>query len=211
MRETIQQRLEPAQMSLENGTTRTQQPAAPKRIKTLLVDDSPIMLELLARIMAQEREFEVVGTATDGHKALFSAAMLAPELVVADLHMPHLNGAQVTQCLKDFESPPVVFIVTADNTAAARHMSEAAGAEAFILKGGDLQAQLHSQLEQWFCPASTAAANDFGKRTCPHVCGAPPPQTERCGPHAPGHPAHSLPAARACASLPRGGNEHHRE
>jgi DNA-binding NarL/FixJ family response regulator len=140
------------------GSSRTQPAETSKRIKTLLVDDSPIMLELLERIMAQERGFEIVGTATDGHKALVSAATLDPELVLTDLHLPHLNGAQVTQCLKEFDDPPAVFVVTANDTHAARQMCAAAGADAFVVKSGDLGARLHSKLQEWLGQRQTSAS-----------------------------------------------------
>lgn len=162
------------------GSSRTQPAETSKRIKTLLVDDSPIMLELLGRIMAQERGIEIIGTAGDGHKALLSAASLGPELVLTDLHLPHLNGAQVTQCLK--EHPPGVFIVTSNDTQAARQMCAAAGADAFIAKSGDLPAQIHSKLQEWLNQRQTNAS----RATSPpdfHVearTGARPDQARSC-------------------------------
>ena len=108
--------------------------------------------------MAQEREFEVVGIAGDGHKALLSAASLGPELVLMDLHLPHLNGAQVTQCLKEFDDPPTVFIVTANDTPDARQMCATAGADAFIAKSGSLAGQIHSKLQEWLTQRQTSAS-----------------------------------------------------
>jgi len=121
-------------------------------IRTLLVDDCPIMLKTLAAIIAQEPDFDIVGTATDGRKAVLAAATLAPELVVMDLRLPHLNGAQATRCLKQFDDPPVVFIVTSDDTPSARNLSATAGADAFVVASGDLHAQLHLKLHEWFGP-----------------------------------------------------------
>jgi len=184
-------------------SSRTPHPATSQRTKTLLVDDSPIMLELLRRIMDQEPGFEIVGTAGDGHQALLSAASLGPELVLMDLHMPHLNGAQVTQCLKEFDHPPAVFIVTANDIPAARQMCAAAGADAFITKSADLSAQLHSKLHEWLSkrpPLSNGAAKSSGKRTSPLTCNARIPAAEHFGhPHC-DQPVLSSPAARACAS-----------
>ena len=110
------------------------------------------MLKTLAAIIAQEPDLDIVGTATDGRKAVLAAATLAPELVLVDLHLPHLNGAQVTRCLKQFESPPVVFIVTSDDSPSSRSLSATAGADAFVVKSGDLHLQLHSELQEWFGP-----------------------------------------------------------
>jgi DNA-binding NarL/FixJ family response regulator len=104
------------------------------------------MLKTLVGILAAERGFEVVGTATNGRQAVFSAATLALQLVLMDLHLPHLNGTQATRCLKQFENPPVVFVLSADD----RAMSTAAGADAFVLKSGELHAQLKAKLQEWF-------------------------------------------------------------
>jgi DNA-binding NarL/FixJ family response regulator len=119
-------------------------------IRTLLVDDSPIMLETLPRILAKERGFEVTGTATDGRAALLSAAASAPKPVLMDLPLPHLDRAQTTRCLNQYESIPVVFIVSSEQSHASRAMCAAAGADAFIVKSGDFPTQLKSKLHEWF-------------------------------------------------------------
>jgi two-component system NarL family response regulator len=125
-------------------------PLRPNSIRTLLTADTPIMLKTLVGILTRERGFEVVGTATDGRQAVHSAATLAPQLVLMDLHPPHLNGNQATRCLKQFENPPVVFMVTSDDSSSYRAVSTVAGVDAFVLKSGDLHAQLESKLQEWF-------------------------------------------------------------
>ncbi len=123
------------------------------------------MLKTLVRILAAEGGFEVVGTATDGHQAVLSAATLAPALVLMDLHLPHLNGVEATRCLKQFENPPVVFMVTSDDSSSSRAMSTDAGADAFVVKSGDLHAQLKSKLQEWF--GLKAANHHTSKSPCP--------------------------------------------
>ena len=125
------------------------------RIRTLLVD-SPAMLKILATMITEGGGFEIVGTAMDGYAALLDVASLAPQLVVMDLHLPYMHGPQVARCLKEFENPPVVFITAAENDSASREMSVAAGADAFLPKNGDLRAQLHSKLQEWFTPEAAS-------------------------------------------------------
>jgi DNA-binding NarL/FixJ family response regulator len=113
-------------------------------IRTLLVADNPFMLKTLAKILAREGNFTVVGTAIDGHQALQYTLVLSPELVLIDL--PHLNGVQVTRYIKQFKNPPIVFMLTSDDSSSFRSMSRAAGADIFIVKSGDLDTQLRSKL-----------------------------------------------------------------
>src|SRR5208337_991740 len=78
------------------------------RIRTLVVDDSPSMLKVLAQSLEEAGNFDLVGTATDGCQALRQVSALSPELVLMDIHMPRLNGIQATRFIKQRERPPVV-------------------------------------------------------------------------------------------------------
>lgn len=119
-------------------------------IRTLLADDSPLMRKILAQILSAEGGFTVVGSATDGLQALEHAKALVPALVLMDLDLPHLNGAQAASALKKLNNPPVVFIVTSDDNSNAREISKAAGADAFIVKSANLHAELGAKLHDWF-------------------------------------------------------------
>jgi CheY-like chemotaxis protein len=131
-------------------------------IRVLLVDDCPVMLHNLGNIMAEERGFHVVGTAKDGLQAVLVAAALMPQLVLIDLHLPLLDGAEATRRLKQFHNPPVVFMITSDDGPSARATIKAVGADALVRKSPDLQAQIRAKLLEWFgpmagCPQTPAA------------------------------------------------------
>src|SRR5258706_15228420 len=140
--------MKPAPHGLSENNSRTE------TIRTLLVNDSPFMLKTLARILAQDGNITVVGAATDGCQALQYTLALSPELVLMDFHLPHLNGAEATRYIKQFVNPPIVFIVTSDDSSTSRPMSKTAGADAFIAKSGDLRAQLRSKHKKWLEPAA---------------------------------------------------------
>ncbi len=128
----------------------------PKAYRTLLVDNSPIMLKIFAKILAREGDFTVVGAAVNGRQALEYALTLRPNLILMDFNLPHLNGAEATQRIKQFANPPIVFIVTSDDYSSSRMMCKAAGADAFIVKAGDLCAELRSKLKEWFGSAANS-------------------------------------------------------
>jgi len=121
-----------------------------RTIRTILADDLPLLLALLARMVSKDKRVAIVGSATDGQKALCNASTLGPDLVVTDLQMPGLDGAEVTRLLKQSSNPPIVFIVTSDDTPEARARCMAAGADVFLVKAGNLAPRLLSAIQEFF-------------------------------------------------------------
>lgn len=78
-------------------------------IKVLLVEDSPIALELLQRILRTSSEIDVVGTALNGQSALAQIVKLDPDVICTDLHMAPIDGLELTkQVMSDFPRPILV-------------------------------------------------------------------------------------------------------
>ena len=104
--------------------------------KILVVDDEPSNVRLLERILENFGGLELRCT-TDPREAIPIFAEFQPDLVLTDLHMPHLNGYQVMEQLKqiipDDEFLPIV-VLTADITPKTRHDALEAGAIDFITK-----------------------------------------------------------------------------
>jgi CheY-like chemotaxis protein len=120
------------------------------RIRTLVVDDSPFMLKILAQTLEEAGDFDLVGTASNGHQALSYASTLSPELVLMDIHMPHVNGIQATRCIKHGQHPPVIIITTSDDRSTAKAMASQAGADAFLCKNGNIRRDLIGALRKLF-------------------------------------------------------------
>lgn len=70
-------------------------PGAP--IRVLLVDDSPMALTILQRMLSASPEIEVVGTARHGREALALIPRLQPAVICTDLHMPVMDGLELTR------------------------------------------------------------------------------------------------------------------
>ena len=123
----------------------------PRRtIRTFLAEDSPLLMVLLARIVSGNQRVSIVGSATDGRKAVGNAPTLQPDLVITDLHMPGMDGAEAARRLKQLPNPPIIFVVTGDDTPEARARSMAAGADAFLVKAGNLAPRLLSAIQEFF-------------------------------------------------------------
>lgn len=121
-----------------------------RTIRTFMVDDSPFVLVLLARILARDERVLIVGSATEGQKAFQSTTLAHPDLVLMDLHMPGADGAEIMRWLKQLRNPPVVFMVTSDDSPEARTRCLRAGADAFLVKGEGLAAELRTTIQNFF-------------------------------------------------------------
>jgi len=103
-----------------------------KRPRVLLADDHVIVAEGLRGLL--EPEFELVGIVQDGHALLDSADRLQPDVIVADISMPLLNGIDaVRQIRKHGWNIKVVFLTMHPDVAYAVSAFEA-GAMGYVLK-----------------------------------------------------------------------------
>ncbi|MEJ2476582.1 MAG: response regulator transcription factor [Desulfobacterales bacterium] len=77
--------------------------------RVLIADDHKIVLEGLRSLL--QSEFEIVGKVEDGRTLVSEAERLRPELVVADISMPNLNGIDAARQIKKFnERIRIVFL-----------------------------------------------------------------------------------------------------
>lgn len=120
------------------------------KVRTLVVDDSPCMLSILTQILDEAGHIDLVGTATDGCQALRYVSFLSPGLVLMDIQMPRMNGIQATRCIKQREHPPLVIIVSSDDSPITKAAAEAAGADGFVIKQGNLRHQLLGAIQDLF-------------------------------------------------------------
>lgn len=83
-----------------------------KKIRLLLVDDHPIVLDGIKTHLSEQKELEVVGEATNGQDALRKAKLLLPDVVLMDITMPHMNGLEATAQLRKLVPASKVLILT---------------------------------------------------------------------------------------------------
>ncbi|MEN8198975.1 MAG: chemotaxis-specific protein-glutamate methyltransferase CheB [Thermodesulfobacteriota bacterium] len=88
-----------------------QRDTALRPIKVLIVDDSPVVVLVLQRILSSDPDIEVVATAENGEEALRLIKRLEPDVVCTDYHMPKMNGYQLTRKIMA-ESPRPILVVS---------------------------------------------------------------------------------------------------
>jgi two-component system, NarL family, nitrate/nitrite response regulator NarL len=83
-------------------------------ITVLIVEDSPLMAELLAVILGREDDLRVVGAAGSVREALQRARQEQPRVVLMDYNLPDGDGAQAAALIRQDRPQTAVVLLTAD-------------------------------------------------------------------------------------------------
>jgi DNA-binding NarL/FixJ family response regulator len=139
-----------------------------KRPRILLADDHRMVAEGLTSLLKDE--FELVGVVDNGRAMVAAAKKLNPDVIVADISMPNLNGIDALARLKvDNPSVKVVFLTMHHDAHYARRALEA-GAVGFVLKHSapaELVMAIHTALDgkTFVTPALSAELYQSVRRT----------------------------------------------
>jgi two-component system response regulator DctR len=82
-------------------------------IRTIIVEDDPMVMQVNRQYIEEIGGFEVVGTAETGYEALALIRKLLPHLVILDIYLPDLDGLQTLKELRTSNIPTDVVLVTA--------------------------------------------------------------------------------------------------
>jgi len=105
-------------------------------IHVLLVDDSPTVLAAFSAAFSASDEFVLLGAIDDSRKVLSAVTAQSPDVLVMDLDMPHLDGAEVTQLIME-QCPTPILIVTSIRQSAGDGHFRALAAGAVDILGKD--------------------------------------------------------------------------
>lgn len=128
-------------------------PAA-SSIRTLVVDDTPGMLELIAFTFRANPGIEVVGTAANGLAAISMAMKEMPKLVIMDINMPKMSGFEAAIRIKRRMPETKIIMMSADENPELALAAMDCGADGFIPKNR-LFADYAWHIEQLFMPRKT--------------------------------------------------------
>jgi DNA-binding NarL/FixJ family response regulator len=108
--------------------------SATKKVRVLLVDDHPLLRVGVANLLQGEGDLEVVAEADNGYAAVKLAADLAPDVVVMDVSLPNLGGAEATKQILEAEPTQRVLAFSAHEEVAFARLLLSAGAAGYALK-----------------------------------------------------------------------------
>lgn len=84
----------------------------PEPISVLLVEDSPVALEILDRLLASSPDIKVVGKARNGKEAIDLIPKLQPKVICTDLHMKEMDGLELTKQVMANYARPILVVST---------------------------------------------------------------------------------------------------
>ncbi|MCG5244078.1 chemotaxis-specific protein-glutamate methyltransferase CheB [Azospirillum doebereinerae] len=85
---------------------------APRRIRVLVVEDSPVIQQLLAHLIGADPRLEVAGVASSGEQALRMIERAAPDVVSLDIRLPGIDGFEVTSRIMRQHPVPIVVVAS---------------------------------------------------------------------------------------------------
>jgi two-component system response regulator DesR len=109
----------------------------------VIADDHPDYRTLVRLLVGALSDVLVVGEAADGPEALALVLRECPDLVIADMVMPRLNGVELTTRIKQERPQTKVILMSAYTQETYRRAAAVSGADAFVYKqaiSGDLPA-----------------------------------------------------------------------
>lgn len=83
------------------------------RIRILVVDDSPLIREIIIKILEKDPDFFVVGQAENGSEAIRLTQNLRPDLIIMDLYMPVMDGFQAIEKIMAYHPTPILVATSA--------------------------------------------------------------------------------------------------
>jgi two-component system, LytTR family, response regulator len=89
----------------------------PMAIRTVIVDDEPLVRASVRHLLKSHADIEVVGEAADGHTAIEIITSALPDLLFLDIRIPGLNGFDVLERISSHHVPVVVFVTAYDEYA----------------------------------------------------------------------------------------------
>ncbi|MER5965865.1 response regulator transcription factor [Streptomyces sp. NPDC002057] len=103
-------------------------------IRLLIVDDDPLVRAGLTLMLGGAEDLEIVGEGADGREVPELVARYAPDVVLMDIRMPHVDGLTATELLRARPGAPEVVVLTTFHADEQVLRALRAGAAGFVLK-----------------------------------------------------------------------------
>ncbi|MDO5735536.1 MAG: response regulator transcription factor [Propionibacteriaceae bacterium] len=103
-------------------------------IRVVVAEDDPLAQMAIQSYISRVDDIEIVGSAADGKLALELVKTLKPDVLLTDIHMPHMDGVELTRLVFALPDPPRVLCFTVLGDEQTMRTALEAGASGFLLK-----------------------------------------------------------------------------
>lgn len=114
--------------------TEGREPRPVERIRVLVVDDQPVVRSGLSAFLAAHDDLILVGEASDGEEALAACLRLHPQVVIMDMKMPRMDGAEATRAIRQRMPEVQIIALTSFKDETLIQGALEAGAIGYLLK-----------------------------------------------------------------------------
>jgi DNA-binding NarL/FixJ family response regulator len=123
--------------------------SAVRPIRTLIVDDHPVVRVGLQNVLSTEANIEVVGSAHSGEAAITMLQRELIDIVLLDLRMPGMNGIDTLIAIQRIASPPAVIVLSNFELDDEIYRAVEAGAKGYLLKDTPCENIISAVREVW--------------------------------------------------------------
>lgn len=142
-------------------------------VKVLIVDDSAVVRNMLARELARDKDIQVVGSAPDPYVARDMIVQLKPDVLTLDVEMPRMDGITFLQKLMKHYPMPVIVVssLTASGTQTAIDAMASGAVEVLCKPGGSAYSigNMTAELAEKIKTAARASVKRIEKSAAP-IC-----------------------------------------
>jgi len=103
-------------------------------IDILLADDHSIVRNGIKNLLERETDLRIVGEATNGQEILQLLHQVTPDIILADMNMPGIDGIEIAEKLRAENSPVKVVLLTMHDHQQYINKAMKAGVQAYLLK-----------------------------------------------------------------------------
>ncbi len=115
-------------------------------IKVLIVDDSLVVRKMLAHVLEQDPEIEIIGFAHDGLEGIEKIKTLKPDIVTMDVCMPVLDGIKAVEEIMGNNPLPILIVTSSSFLSEGKHLIYKA------LEAGALDIVKKPDIREWDNP-----------------------------------------------------------
>ena len=108
-------------------------------IKIMIADDQELIRESLKIILSTKEDFQVIATASSGKEVMDLLQNEVPDVILMDMRMPDMDGANCTKCVKEAYPQVKVIILTTFDDDEYVYSALKYGASGYLLKGVSLE------------------------------------------------------------------------